>query len=474
VKQESLTNELAGLRNRTAQAVKMVDWSAAKLKAAAKAFEEETRRCAGVRERFRLRAAERRQMLLKIHKVHQQIALKPMDAPACFGGCSGPKQGECLAQADGDTSCMCNQGFYGEHCQNRMCPGFNKGLFTHDMAGACHGGLCNPRNGVCEECKSGTYSARQKSCELKKCPVKKGNGVPCSGHGECQAETGVCKCHKTWAGDKCHQKACAGSIPGELYAPSHHNVCSGRGACDASTGQCQCKSPFKGAGCEFSGCINDCTGHGKCDSRQGTCRCVAPYSGPACEMRRCPGGCSGHGTCDRLSGRCTCQDGFIGSMCLQSTTCQPKVADWWTTMDKEGWSLCPEGSFMTALYRSKCSALSCIEMAKCKQPCEGIDPIKTSEGPMPSMCYYAPWHDTMDKPGWSRCNRGFFLNGLYRAKCDSLYCLQLARCCSIEGWSSAPSNTFLTGLYRGTEHSLNGITKAAACVHSRDDGPIDA
>ena len=84
-------------------------------------------RCAGVKERIRLRDGERRQVLVRIHRVNEQIALKPMvnhllvgggphclllgqDAPYCEGGCGGDKHGTCVALEGEKANCMCNPG----------------------------------------------------------------------------------------------------------------------------------------------------------------------------------------------------------------------------------------------------------------------------------------------------------------------------------------------------------------------------
>jgi len=459
-----------------------MDWSSTKLATAAKAYSAEEARCVGVQHNFRERAQERRMLLQRLHTIHNQLALKPMDDPTCDGGCSAPN-GVCVAHMNGKSKCMCNQRFYGSKCEHQRCPGSAGGFFAAHEAAACHGGLCNSATGQCNCTKLDAYST---SCELKNCPSK-----TCSGHGQCQnkaklgVKAGVCKCNQGWAGPKCDQRACPGVQAGQWYGPEHHAACNGKGMC--KDGKCACQKPFQGSACELSGCLNDCSGHGKCNAREGVCKCNAGYSGVACESKRCPDNCNGHGVCDVLSGRCLCADGFIGKTCLQATICKPKIADWWTSFDKVGWSLCPMGTFMTSVYRNKCSALSCIEMARCGKPCMGPKKILPFHLWMnDQQCYHASWHDTMDAKGWSRCLPGFFLVGLYRSKCDSLYCLQMGKCCNIggaswgtctevdwsktfsaKGWSSAPKNHLLTGFYRNSNHTLDGITKASACSYSR-------
>eukprot|EP00656_Telonema_subtile_P048835 TRINITY_DN5926_c0_g1_i1.p1 TRINITY_DN5926_c0_g1~~TRINITY_DN5926_c0_g1_i1.p1 ORF type:complete len:860 (+),score=192.46 TRINITY_DN5926_c0_g1_i1:204-2783(+) len=481
--QHRLTNELLSLDNRTVKATNLLDWADAKVAEAAKALHQETHRCAGVKERIRLRNAERREVLVRIHRVRDQISLKPTDAPYCEGGCntnSTPSRGTCVELDGKPARCLCTMGFYGDHCQHTMCPGFGGGKFQADMQGACSGGVCDSQKGVCSSCQPNEYSGALKACELKKCP-----SVDCSGHGQCDAEEGKCQCHEGWSGDKCHEKTCAGP-ENKFYAPSSHNSCSGRGVCNPDTGECSCKQPFMGAGCEQSGCLNDCSGHGSCDAKQGKCICEEGFRGPACELKNCPNDCSGNGLCNRLSGWCDCKRGYTGEDCGQATGCTKEVADWWTTFDHEGWGVCPKGTLLQGLYRNDCEGLACIETAQCVTPCAGDTPLESDPGTFggeTGMCYHHSFHDSFDSRGWSRCHQGFFLAGIYRSKSDSLYGLQMGKCCAIagqtwdgcseadwsvswqaKGWSAVPRNKFITGFFRdGPKHVLSTITKASAC-----------
>jgi len=371
---------------------------------------------------------------------------------------------------------MCNPGFYGPKCGSTMCPGFGGGLFKSGMVGACNGGVCNATKGMCVQCESGEYSGIQKACELKKCP-----NVDCSGHGACNANVGRCSCVVGWAGDKCHKRMCAGP-ENQQYSPVSHNACSGRGACDAETGECTCEQPFLGKGCELSGCLNDCSGHGTCNKPRGKCVCEHGHTGPSCELKVCPDDCSGHGKCNRLGGWCDCERGFTGEACKKAATCNMQIADWWTQFDGAGWGLCPKGSLLQGLYRNDCEALSCIEAAQCVVPCKGDVPLKTMTNGETGRCYHHSWVDSLDSKGWSRCQRGFFLAGLYRSKSDALFGLQLAKCCEIQGhtwgdcteadwsetfkgkgWSAVPANKLVTGFFRNKTQVLSSITRASGC-----------
>lgn len=476
-KQLRLQDELDQIENRTVKATNLLDWGDIKTAEAAEALKTEEHRCAGVKERIRLRDAERRQVVVRIHRVNEQIALKPIEVPFCEGGCSGDKRGTCIALEGEKASCMCNPGYYGVKCESTMCPGFGGGQFRADMTGACNGGQCNSTKGLCTKCEEGEYSGIQKACELKKCL-----SVDCSGHGACNADIGKCSCVAGWAGDKCDEQTCAGP-ENKQYSPASHNACSGRGACDPESGKCTCEQPFLGEGCELSGCLNDCSGHGSCNKGKGRCECEDAYTGPACELKICPKDCSGHGKCNRLSGWCDCDNGYTGDSCKKATTCNTQIADWWTQYDHAGWGLCPKGSLLQGLYRNDCEALSCIEAAQCVAPCEDNTPIKTMDNGDTGRCYHHSWVDSFDSKGWSRCQHGFFLAGLYRSKADALFGMQLAKCCEIQdhtwdrcseadwsetwatkGWSAVPANHLITGFYRNKTQVLSSITKASGCT----------
>lgn len=53
------------------------------------------------------------------------------------------------------------------------------------------------------------------------------------------------------------------------------NDCSGHGTCEASTGICECSGKFTGDDCSELPCPNDCTAdeNGVCDNQTGVCTC---------------------------------------------------------------------------------------------------------------------------------------------------------------------------------------------------------
>merc|ERR1711966_17268 len=235
---------------------------------------------------------------------------------------------------------------------------------------------------------------------------------------------------------------------------------------------------------------NACNGRGACSTETGKCACKEGRSGAACEYQTCPQDCNGpeQGSCNRLEGKCVCKMGFIGDSCEISTRCNQysagnavKQANWYTVWDKPGWVTCPQGQLVHALRRSQCNSLACLEAARCAAPCEGLG-MRPERVIKIRHCYHAlDWYGSMDTEGWSKCDPSYYVAGFYRS-CDSLYCLQMAKCCSFEdsrwaqckevnwfsdfngpGWVKVQKHQFLAGLYRGEGHKLSDIDKAYSC-----------
>lgn len=191
-------------------------------------------------------------------------------------------------------------------------------------------------------------------------------------------------------------------------------------------------------------------------------------------------------------------------MYLQKTTrCAAKnlnndKMNWWTVWDKPGWLLCPKGQLLYQLQRSKCvswkdpknkaseasggGALSCIESGGCAAGCEASDHVFQLR-----HCYHdLRWYNSFDMAGWSECLPDYFVAGLYRS-CESLYCLNMAKCCSLKGsrwvqcgktrWGAnfngassgarvgkiSSKNAFITGFRRGVGHTLKDIEEVSWC-----------
>lgn len=242
------------------------------------------------------------------------------------------------------------------------------------------------------------------------------------------------------------------------------------------SGLCQCNSPYQGSQCTDGGCRD-------------------------CRFVTCPSGCSGGGYCDRVVGQCTCFDGsFNGDKCLEPSQKSEEIVDWSRSFDKWGWSTCPKGSLLVGLSRDSPSgiagdqadALYNIQNAKCAKPSEGVnsDPTSTAGKDIElGHCYHQNWWQAFDSKGGKFCRRNYFVAGLFRSHCNSLYCLEMAKCCqvkrslwndckwtSMRGWktkggfaevetpSGSSTKAFIAGFYRGHAHTLDGLQHLRQCV----------
>jgi len=441
--------------------------------------------------------------------------------------CSGKDRGWCVfvdKHPKNEQRCSCNVGFYGKACQYAACPGIAQNLYHHDAAtGVCSNqagketrGTCNKMTGLCtcsDEVESTRrfYHGPKRACEWARAPPSKNGEVDnkCSQRGRSfqnkadpenvitysdgyDKVRGNCHCMIEFWGPGCEFKKCPGGAKlsaggAVLYPSTSSNACAGRGACSDDNGACTCPWPFRGTQCEFEDCPGDCRASGKsaCKSDTGKCMCKDPTWGHECEYLSCPADCNGSGgECNRNDGKCICKMGYSGETCQQTKRCTAKASlyeesmNWWTVWDKPGWITCPHGQLMYELKRNTCDALSCIDSGACAAGCEGDDHVFQLR-----HCYHdLRWYNSMDGRGWSKCLPDYYVAGLYRS-CDSLYCLNLAKCCSLVGtrWTECkeanwepvfngpgtakvPNDVaFITGFYRDAGHTIKDLDKASYC-----------
>jgi len=432
-----------------------------------------------------------------------------------------------------EQRCSCNTGFYGVACQLKMCPGNGDVLYRSDQEGVCSnndqeargegqtdGKGCDNTTGKCH-CHPDFYHGPEMKCEYRHAPPSKyptdGDGYLnkdgtvddlCSSHGTVNKITGVCTCDPDWwgqapnsiqKGGACEERKCYGGGGQEVglkFERTSTNACNGRGTCIPEDGTCMCRDPYFGTMCEKTGCPADCNNgqHGTCDPVTGTCSCnqsPVKFSGPSCMFMDCPADCGAPsgGECDRNDGKCICKMGYSGLQCERSTRCSIQglntgETNWYTIWDKPGWVSCPKGQLLYALKRRKCDALSCIDSGSCAAGCEGNSKVYQIR-----HCYHdLGWYNSFDMTGWSQCLSDYFLAGMYRS-CESLYCLQIGKCCSMKEvrWSGAPNpcgqltwaadfkengvgalgtegqHSFITGFYRKRKHDLSSLEKVSYC-----------
>jgi len=420
-------------------------------------------------------------------------------APSCDpqNDCTSASQGMCVFAEQG-SRCACEHQFYGNDCEKRKCPGRGERLYRKDEADACTGiahGTCDEDSGLCT-CNPAYKHGSRNACELHKyCPRHDVAGGHCNGHGRCEHSTGECTCNQDYFGLDCSKKKCPGGTSSLLYESHDNEVCSGHGVCETESGKCRCHATYTGSKCMERTCPSNCNGHGACSIHSGSCICDHGYHADMCQARDCPGGCGGSaGKCDTSSGRCLCNDGFSGPQCKPTKSCdvQDTTYEQWA-MFRTGWSACKKGWLMTGMKRGPCNGLHCIEQARCARPCWGEQRLTLQS------CYQANWWDVFNAAGQASCEDGYYMAGVYRSNCLSLYCLQMGLCCSISSsswnncgakdwsseirksnsWAVVPSSdaggkarplAFMVGLERaGQSATLDDLHYVKYCSFRRND-----
>jgi hypothetical protein len=343
---------------------------------------------------------------------------------------------------------------------------------------------------------------------------------------------------------KCPASNSAGGAIESYYASTNGNSCSGKGTCQdvyepgtntakpwfsEGVGKCACEGEFEGDACEMIACEGgaDCNGKGTCDEKTGMCACAVTASGGNCDesgaCRSCDFyRCGAHGTafcnqgkCDIFTGECACDTVTQGGQQAQGDSCEEpgryvegggaaREVDWSRSFDKWGWSVCPsnygQGSHNPANQHpgelmigfatdGKGDALYNIERGYCARPMYGAkdsDGNPVNAGVKIQHCYHENWWKKFDTAGGKFCRRNFFIAGLFRSHCNSLYCLEMAKCCQIRRaiWSvcswqalatqdlatsskiamvSGRNGDFIAGFYRSHTHTLAGLTHFRTC-----------
>eukprot|EP00658_Telonema_sp_P-2_P076824 TRINITY_DN680_c0_g2_i1.p1 TRINITY_DN680_c0_g2~~TRINITY_DN680_c0_g2_i1.p1 ORF type:complete len:959 (+),score=264.83 TRINITY_DN680_c0_g2_i1:31-2877(+) len=486
---------------------------------------QEEDRCAASSEGYGVRSSFRSEDLeniVKLKSLLRALYFKrfPKSCPRFNSAiCGGTDRGWCVftkrQPESSEQRCSCNVGFYGDGCQFQKCPGIAKNLYQASAAAACSNrGVCDDSTGLCS-CRPEFFHGPKRACEFKYAPPSKDDPCnptcdnQCSGRGTFDPVRGKCNCQYEFFGPGCEEMKCPNSN-GVLYPRASGNACNGRGPCDVHTGKCgcpvvregcgkqcganecaeqmHCGSPFFGPSCELERCPNDCLGRGSCDHNTAKCACSkdrngTPYYGPSCEFLRCPDDCSGGGECNRNDGKCICKFGFSGVACKRTGRCADKSLNnpemnWWTVWDKPGWMVCPKGQLLYSLKRSLCQALSCVESGGCAAACEGGSSNHIFQL---RHCYHdTRWYDSFDRRGDSQCLDDYFVAGMFRS-CESLYCLNMVKCCSLKearwakctwndwavfngpGTARVAEHQFIVGFRRDEGHLLKSLDAAKGC-----------
>lgn len=85
-------------------------------------------------------------------------------------------------------------------------------------------------------------------------------------------------------------------------------------------------------------------------------------------------------------------------------------ANWWGSMDNEGWSKCDTGSVLDGFkvtpldhFPHAYGPLYFLEVGRC---------CKYTSNPAGTSCTNANWWNTFDVAGWSSCPAGSYISGL--------------------------------------------------------------
>jgi len=344
--------------------------------------------------------------------------------------------------------------------------------------------------------------------------------------------TGKCVCVADRYGQAC-ELTMMEMGEGEFYPSASPVVCSGRGVANnlVAPATCECNGQATGRKCEEIRCPGfdsslhsngvipgspqdpECgLGLGSCNLNNGRCACTGGSSCGLPNEAECPGAClyedcanncggdntdgsSQTGLCNRFTGQCSCNfnNVFNGPTCIKPERGaqnkmgaeQHETMIWTASMDKWGWSLCKDGHLLTGmktdLQQTK-DALYNLDSASCAQPYEASGVI--TKAVEPSRCYHENWWKKFDTRGGKFCRRNYFVAGLFRSHCNSLYCIEMAKCCSVKrsiwtnckwtatgqwtnresGMKVADSTSFIVGFFRGATHTLDGITSIRECT----------
>lgn len=402
----------------------------------------EQKRCYNVTIIYRQEAEKRKGKLRNMDELRSLLrVLQNSDLPKCPNDCTAVTQGKCIwkGMMGKDSFCRCKSEFYGTACELKKCPG-NTGLLQHDQRGVCNNrGTCDNKTGQCA-CRLPYFHGGKAACELKHCPD---NVDKCGGpaRGKCNTGNGVCECTTKHYGSVCQYTKCLGSSNALWRASDSSNACNGahRGACNANDGTCRCGGYAYGRACEYLKCPYNCYGRGSCNASNGTCACNSAYKGAYCQHLACPDNCSGAGTCVR--GRCSCQSGRVGHNCRLPGWCSTGTP-WVSAFYGRGgmfWKICPPGTMIVGLLKSWGTSLYSITHMHCRKPCDNNSSSYgryTTHGS--SYCVVVNWWASFDYDGWSTCPTNFFLTGLKKNSCHSLFCIEEAYCCRIAGATYNP------------------------------------
>ncbi|MEE6491388.1 hypothetical protein FKM82_016199 [Ascaphus truei] len=233
-------------------------------------------------------------------------------------------------------ACLCEAGFYGASCEERMCPAGLHGVHCnmHCQCDPMHTQSCHPMNGECT-CKAGWAGLHcNETCPHGYYGTNCQEPCLCLNGGTCDSETGSCLCSHGFTGQHCSSYCPDGRYGANCSTPCE---CKNFLACSPIDGTCICKEGWQRGACSVP-CPKgtwgfNCNGTCKCDNGAscspitGLCFCTSGWSGDRCDQP-CKNGTFGPGCnhqcecrnsdrCDPGTGQCQCLPGWTGVHCEQ-------------------------------------------------------------------------------------------------------------------------------------------------------------
>lgn len=110
---------------------------------------------------------------------------------------------------------------------------------------------------------------------------------------------------------------------------------------------------------------------------------------------------------------------------------------------------------MHGMYRTSGNHLHNIEEFWCCKP--------KSQHAAWGHCYNKNVWSSFDRKGWSICNNGYYMAGMYRNDCDNLYCIEEFKCCTMGGYNghSFAANPKISIRIKGTDGKLRECSMQA-------------
>merc|ERR1712010_248288 len=94
-----------------------------------------------------------------------------------------------------------------------------------------------------------------------------------------------------------------------------------------------------------------------------------------------------------------------------------------------------------------------LDRGMCQRPFEAHTPITRAVENY--RCYHENWWKKFDTKGGKFCRRNYFVAGLFRSHCNSLYCLEMAKCCQVKRsiWTRCGWTPITTAAFQGGKHT---------------------